>query len=317
MPLRRILITGGAGFIGSACAKEFLRRGFDVTITVHRRVPQDMPEATAVRVDLADRGALAEFLRQATPFDSVIHCAGLASDVARRGRLMQANFHAVRNLVDCLHRRPTVRLVHISTTDVYGIRDFTNANEDTPLAKRPGNAYPLSKILAEQYVCDNLPRHLYVILRPGVVHGSGDRTILPRVLAFLRSSPRAVYFGRWRGQNRWPLVNVQTVARAAVAAATKDRALGQAFNVVDPDFVSIEQYYHQVLRDHLPEKAGMKALNIPLAIAWPYAAFGTLLSKLLNRDQPLMDPSLYALRSVAANLDFSSEKLQQLLAEHI
>lgn len=317
MPQERILITGGAGFIGSACAKEFLRRGFDVTVTVHHRAPQDMPEATVVRVDLADLAALAEFLREATPFDSVIHCAGLASDVARRGRLMKANFHAVRNLVDCMHTRPMARLVHISTTDVYGIRDFTNADEDTPLAERPDNAYPLSKILAERYIRDNFPRHHYVILRPGLVHGHGDQTILPRVLAFLRSSPRVVYFGRWRGGNRWPLVDVRTVACAAVAAATKDRALGQAFNVVDPAFVTIEQYYRQVLRDHLPEKANMKTLSMPLAFAWPYAAISSLLSKLLNRDQPLMDPSLYALRSIAANLDFSSEKLQQLLAEPV
>ncbi|MFA6135504.1 MAG: NAD-dependent epimerase/dehydratase family protein [Phycisphaerae bacterium] len=313
---KRILVTGAAGFIGNACAREFLSRGFRVTAMAHRRDPQGLAGAELIRASLSDRQALAAVLAGGGPFDAVVHCAGLASDVASPARLMEANCHGTANLARCLLQVPTGRLVHISTTDVYGLRDFVDADESTPLQDNRRNGYPKSKILAEQFITTHLPADRYVLLRPGAVCGQGDTTILPRVLDFLRHSRVVVHFGRWRGSNRWPLANVRNVAKAAVLASTCDQALGQAYNVADPQVTTVEQYYRWALRTFLPDKAAIKSITVPLSVAWPYAQASTCLSRLLGRDHPLFEPSLYALYSIASNLDFSSRKLQQLFERH-
>ncbi|MFB3890877.1 MAG: NAD-dependent epimerase/dehydratase family protein [Phycisphaerae bacterium] len=313
---KRVLVTGAAGFIGNACAREFLSRGWGVAALVHRREPEGLEGAALVRGTLSDQEALGSLLAAKGPFDAVVNCAGIASDVARRSRVMEANYLAAMNLAQALERRPVGRLVHISTTDVYGLRDFTDADESTPLDGRTRQPYPRSKVLAEKAIAAALPAGRYVLLRPGVVCGPGDKSILPRVLAFLRHSPWVVHFGRWRGQNRWPLAHVRNVATAAVLAATCDGAAGQAYNVVDPAFTTVEAYCRRVLQSFLPDKARMKSISIPVWAMWPYSLASSGLSRALGRDNPLFEPSLYALRSISSNLDFSSRKLQALFAAH-
>lgn len=312
----RILVTGAAGFIGNACVREFLSRGFRVTALAHRRIPRGPQGMEMVSGSLSDRRSLASAIVQRGPFDAVVNCAGMASDVARTSRLMEANYHGVRNLVECMRQQPEGRLVQISTSDVYGIRDFVDADETTPLEDNLHQAYPRSKILAERFITATLPSNRYVILRPGAVCGPGDTTILPRVLSFLRHSRYVIHFGRWRGHNRWPLAHVRNVAKAAMLAATCDEALGQAYNVVDPKITTVEQYCRWVLRTFLPNKAAIKSLSVPLAAAWPYGLISSLASRTMGKDRPLFDPSLYALYSISSNLDFSSRKLQQLFDRH-
>ncbi len=139
---------------------------------------------------------------------------------------------------------------------------------------------------------------------------------MPRVIAFLRPSPWVVHFGPWRGCNRWPLAHVRNVAKAAFLAATCDEAAGQAYNVVDPTFTTVEEYYRWVLRTFLPDRRGIRSITVPVGLAWPYARISSLLSRAMGRLHPLLDPSLYALYSLASNLDFSSRKLQDLFARH-
>lgn len=229
---------------------------------------------------------------------------------------MEVNHHGARNLAECIARQPIGRLVHISTTDVYGIRDFVSADEDTPLEDNLHQGYPRSKILAEQAIAAILPSERRVFLRPGAVCGEQDTTILPRVIAFLRHSPFVVHFGPWRGRNRWPLAHVTNVAKAAFLAATCDETLGQAYNVVDPTFTAVEEYYRWVLSTFLPEKAGIRSIAIPLKMAWIYGEASSVLSRAMGVLHPLFDPSLYALYCLASNLDFSSRKLQDLFSRH-
>jgi nucleoside-diphosphate-sugar epimerase len=202
----------------------------------------------------------------------------------------------------------------MSTTDVYGIRDFSGAGEDTPLANNRRNPYPKYKILAEEHIRRSLPADRYVILRPAFVWGPGDTTLMPRAIAFLRASPVIVHFGPWRGHNRWPLAYVGNVARVAWAAATSDAAPGEAYNVVDPEPTSVDDYYRLLIDLFLPERSGIRSLSLPLALAWPTAALSTAVSKLLNRQHPIYDPSLYGLWHLSHSQDFSGQKAARLLA---
>lgn len=309
----RVLVTGAAGFVGGACAREFLRRGWQVVALVHRREPENLHGATIVRAAIDNPQAMRDAINSAGPLDAVINCAGRASDVGPDALFRAANYQGVTNIIAAMADAPVARLVHISTTDVYGLRDFDNADESTPFAARPSNPYPRYKIAAEQAIAASLATRQYVILRPGVVWGPGDQTILPRVVDFLRSSPRLIYFGRWRGHNRWPLAHVSNVAKAAFLAVSCDQCLGQAYNVVDPEHTTYDQYNRLVLSTCLPQRAGMKTLCLPMAAGRIIGKTSDVLTTLLRRQQPIFEPTTYALRSVSCNLDFSSAKLEQLM----
>ncbi len=316
MNCKRVLVTGAAGFIGNACAREFMERGWDVTALAHRRTPEGLDGARIIRASMADKDELLAALAGSGPFDAVINCAGRASDVGRDGEFRSANYLAVLNLIECMSPAHIGRLVHISTTDVYGIRDFQDADETTPFCNNIRNPYPKYKILAERAIVEKLSPERYAILRPAAVWGRGDTTILPRVIGFLERSPYIVHFGKWRGQNRWPLAHVRNVAIASYLAASCDDALGESYNVVDTERTTIEEYYRMVIQKCLPEKSGIKSITLPLTAGWAYGTVSSLLSNLFNLKQPLFDPSLYGLYSVSRNLDFSSRKLEDLFARH-
>jgi len=316
MGIKHALVTGAAGFVGGACARELLARGWRVTALVHRRMPQGLEGAELVRGPVTDSERLAPALAGAGPFDAVVHAAGRAADVGPRREFRRVNFLGVVNVIECMRRVGIERLVHISTTDVYGLRDFHNAGENTPFADNLRNPYPKYKILAERAVRDMLPPARYAILRPGIVWGPGDRTILPRVLAFLRASPFLLHFGRWRGHSRFPLAHVENVARAAFLAAGCDDCAGQAYNVVDPEHTTIDEYYRMVLDACLPDTPARKSLTLPFVLGWAVGQLSTAVSNALGRDRPLFDPTLYGLYTVSCNLDFSSDKLQRLFARH-
>jgi nucleoside-diphosphate-sugar epimerase len=202
----------------------------------------------------------------------------------------------------------------MSSTDVYGVRDFRGADETTPHENNRRNPYPKYKILAEAHVRRALPADRYVILRPAFVWGPGDTTVLPRAIAFLRASPVILHFGRWHGRNRWPLAYVGNVARVACAAASCDSALGQAYNVADPEPITMDEYYRLLIDLFLPQQRRKRSLTLPVALAWPAAALSTIMSNLLDRDHPVFDPSLYGLRHVTHSQDFSAAKAAGLLA---
>jgi len=309
----RVLVTGAAGFVGGACAREFLRRGWQVVALVHRREPEGLPGAMIVRAAVDDAQAVRDAIKAAGPLAAIVNCAGRASDVGPAALFRASNYQGVANIISAMANAPVGRLVHISTTDVYGLRDFHNADESTPFEASPRNPYPRYKIAAEQAIAASLTPRQCVVLRPGVVWGPGDRTILPRVVDFLRTSPRLIYFGRWRGQNRWPLAHVNNVAKAAFLAASCEECLGQAYNVVDPEHTTYDHYNRLVLSTFLPQRAGMKTLCLPMAAGRIIGKTSDILTCLLRRQQPLFDPTTYALRSVSCNLDFSSAKLEQLM----
>jgi nucleoside-diphosphate-sugar epimerase len=143
------------------------------------------------------------------------------------------------------------------------------------------------------------------------VWGAGDRTLTPRIVAFLKWSPWIVHFGRWRGRNRWPLAHVRNVARAIFLAATVQDAAGRAFNVVDDERTTIDEFYRILAGVYLPHKT-LGTVVLPFWFGQCIGAVVSGISNILNLDRPFMDPSYYALYSVSHNLDFDNGRIKAL-----
>lgn len=152
-PRMKVLVTGGAGYIGSSVSADLLRAGHEVIVYDnlshgHRRA---VPRGAEVVVgEVGDREALDRAFQRHCP-EAVMHFAALIE----AGESMQAPERYFRNntagtltLLECMLQHGLPRLVFSSTAALYGDPERTCIEEDAPL--RPTNAYGESKLLVER-----------------------------------------------------------------------------------------------------------------------------------------------------------------------
>src|SRR6266568_2480919 len=151
--MNRILVTGGAGYVGSVCCAELLSRGFSVDVvddlsTGHlEAVPQG---ATMHRFDIANAHAL-EGLLDRERFDTVFHFAAKAlipQSVINPGPFFDANVASGIAMLELCRKRGIRKFVFSSSAAVYGSPNVVPIPEDH--VKEPLNAYGESKLIFEQ-----------------------------------------------------------------------------------------------------------------------------------------------------------------------
>ena len=304
---KTVLVTGAGGFIGLNVVKEYSARGWNVIALVHNNVPNHLTELQNVQIvqgDVTNEDFMMNFYHKV---DIVAHVAGLAKDIGAYKLYKKLNFEPVKYL----SRIPNKKFVYVSSSDVYGIKDFNSADENTPLAEYPHNPYPHYKIASENWLRENC-RIPYVIIRPAAVWGEGDKTLESRVIEFLRTSPFIVHFGKWKGKNRWPLANVKNVAKTIVSVSKFNNFDNQAITIIDPKFTSIDEYYKNIAEKYFPDKT-FRNLYLPLWMGELLGIVSTATSNLLKLKEPLFDPTFYAVHHVSSNLDFKSDKMMEAI----
>lgn len=190
----RILLTGGAGYIGSHVALVLLERGDDVVVIDDfsnsspeslRRVERLTGKTLQViEADLADRAAAEAALRD-VDFDAVIHFAGLKAvgeSVSQPSRYFRTNLNSTLNLLDIMREKDVRKLVFSSSATVYGTPDagVERLDESQPVGMGITNPYGRTKAFIEQIIADvqvAWPELEAVLLRyfnPVGAHPSGE-----------------------------------------------------------------------------------------------------------------------------------------------
>jgi len=152
----KILIVGGAGYIGSHVTLELLEKGhdplvFDNLSTGHAWA---VPEERLVRGDLADKRLLADTLAQGR-FDAVMHFASfiqVGESVSDPLKYYENNVANTINLLGAMEKNGVKRFVFSSTAAVYGTPDVVPITEVARLA--PENPYGRSKLMVEKILAD-------------------------------------------------------------------------------------------------------------------------------------------------------------------
>ena len=304
---KSVLVTGAGGFVGLNTVKEYIKNGWKVFALVHNHVPGELKNLSNVEIikgDVTDP----DFVNSLNvDVDIVVHAAGLASDIGSDEIFRKINFESVKYLCTI----PKKKFIYISTTDVYGIKDFYNADENTLLCEFPCNPYPRYKIKSENWLKENCPVN-YIFIRPAAVWGNGDKTLENRFVDFLRFSPFIIHFGKWKGKNRWPLANVDNVAKTIVNVSKFDDWDNNAINIIDREKISIDDYYRKIAKKYFPDKT-YKTITLPLFVGKSFGLISTLLSNFLHKNHPVFDPTFYAVHHVSSNLDFSSDKMEKII----
>jgi UDP-glucose 4-epimerase len=158
----RLLVTGGAGYIGSVVARQLLAAGHDVAVLdslMRGHRPAVPADAEFLEVDLLDADATVAALA-GRGFDGVLHFAALAlvgESVASPERYHRGNFVASLNLLDAMRAAGVPRLVFSSTCAVYGEPEEVPISERTPTA--PVNSYGNSKLAVDRMIGDECRAH--------------------------------------------------------------------------------------------------------------------------------------------------------------
>jgi UDP-glucose 4-epimerase len=157
----RLLVTGGAGYIGSVVAAQLLDAGHQVVVldNLGRGHRAALPDgAELVEVELGDGPAVRDAL--AGGFDAALHFAALAlvpESVAHPERYWRTNVGGTLNLLDAMRAHDVERLVFSSTCATYGEPDTIPIGEDAP--ERPTNPYGASKLAVDRMISDHCAAH--------------------------------------------------------------------------------------------------------------------------------------------------------------
>src|SRR5262245_46951640 len=157
----RILVTGGAGYIGSHAVRVFLGRGHDVWVydnlsLGHRAA---VPAERLVVADLNELHHLDQILLERR-IEAVVHFATftyVGESVKDPGKYYQNNLVNTLNLMECLRRQGIGRFVFSSTAATYGTPEKVPIAEDAPQV--PINPYGASKLAVERALADYVRAH--------------------------------------------------------------------------------------------------------------------------------------------------------------
>lgn len=235
----RILVTGGAGYIGALLVPHLLQRGYRVRVVDRLLYGDAGLDAVRAHPDLelvvADFRGQATMLEATDGVDAVIHLGAIVGDTAcdlDEKRTLSTNVDATAVLADACRQRGISRFVFVSTCSVYGASDG-ELDEDSTL--NPVSLYARTKIVAEELLLAQAGiAFAPVILRLGTAYGFSPRPRFDLVVNLL--TIQALTEGRIaiHGGTQWrPFVHIDDISRALVLAleAPTERVAGQIFNI--------------------------------------------------------------------------------------
>ena len=257
--VKKILVTGGTGFIGSHLTELLLKKGYSVSCLV--RDPANLRWLSGLDVDVrAGDCMLPETLVDAVKQVSlVIHAAGLTR--ARRAREYYAVNHiGTRNILEaCARHNPAIeKFILISSLAAAG-PGVNRSPVRVGDAPRPVSDYGRSKLLAENEALAYKDKFPVVILRPSAVYGPRDRD----VYQLFQWAARGVTLEIGGGERLLNFCYVEDLANAIFLALEKRTRSGSIYFVAED-----RPYSWHEFRRALLSAGGVKALTIKI----PYTA---------------------------------------------
>jgi nucleoside-diphosphate-sugar epimerase len=184
MALKSVLVTGGAGYVGSALVPVLLQAGYNVKVLDLYLYGEDVlaavrgnPNLEEIKGDIRDRGLLEKVVLGC---DSVIHLACISNDPSfeldpELGKSI--NYDAFVDLVKVARDGGVKRFVYASSSSVYGIKEEADVTED--LSLKPLTDYSKYKALCEEVLLrERAPGFTVLVLRPSTVCGYSPRVRL-------------------------------------------------------------------------------------------------------------------------------------------
>ena len=242
MTAKRVLVTGADGFIGSHLVEELVRKGDSVRAVAYYNSfdnwgwledldPVVLEAVEIVTGDVRD----SYFVKKAVEgIDDVYHLAaliGIPYSYRNPESYVQTNVTGTLNVLQACREVGVSRLLHTSTSEVYGTAQTVPINESHPLQGQ--SPYSASKIGADQmalsfYRSFELP---VVVIRPFNTFGprQSTRAVIPTIIAQIASGKTTIKLGALKPTRDFTYVS--DTARGFIAGATATGAIGKEINL--------------------------------------------------------------------------------------
>jgi nucleoside-diphosphate-sugar epimerase len=263
--MSEILVTGGNGFVGRHVVSALLDRGDSVRVLAVPDEDASALEERGVRIHRGDIRVPSTLTPAMSGVDAVLHLAAMM-DVWRP----LADYHAVNvtgteNVCRAALAAGVRRLVHMSSSSVYGMGLGRPADEGFPLAPFR-DPYPVTKagadIVVQRMIVED--RLHAVIVRPDQIFGPGDHLHFGRMADRLRAR-KGVIVGR--GDNALPLVYVGDAVQGLLLALDNERAVGRVYNVSNDRPLTQKQLLRAIAREVGASPPGLHIPYRPLYVA--------------------------------------------------
>ena len=252
-----VLVTGGAGFLGINMARHLLARGHRVvSLDV---APFEYPERSAIREVVGDIRKRADVDTAMAGVDLVIHTAA-ALPLYKPEDIYSTDIDGLRTVLESAQAHGVKRVVHISSTAVYGIPDHHPLLEDDEL--HGVGPYGEAKVAAEA-VCEEYRKlGLCVpIIRPKSFVGPERLGVFALFYDWAKDGKNFPVLGS--GNNRYQLLDVEDLCDAIYLTATLDCAVvNDVFNIGAKEFTTLKEDYQAVL-DYAGH--GKRIVSLPAA----------------------------------------------------
>jgi len=304
------VVTGASGLLGRQLVRQLVAQGWSVKAMVRDTAGRKALEPLDLEFHACDlsRGKVDPGVFRGA--DVVIHTAAAVTDWAPWPYFLRNTIDAARGVCEALAAAGCRRLVHISTVGVYGRPRTTEPlREDQPYSSMGRwDYYTNSKIQAEEIVWGYQRQHRLdvTVVRPAMVYGPGARGLISRLIPLLRQRKLTLIGDP---QTPLPLVNAHDVASATIRAANSKAAIGEAFNVVNPEKVTQFDFFNTIAA--LVEAAPVRH-RVPYRLAYALGFASEIAARACKSERPPM-LTRYRVSLFGHARIYSTDKIQSRL----
>ncbi len=252
----RVLITGGSGYFGTVLAGQALDAGHEVRI-LDLNPPDELTDAGAevefVQADIRDRAAV----RGASEgVDVVFHNVAQVPLAKDKDLFESVNVTGTANMLLAARDAGVGKVVHTSTSAIFGIPDHNPVDETTPA--KPVEDYGKAKLQAEGLCHDAAAAGLDVtIVRPRTIMGHGRLGIMAMLFELVADGAPVFVIGS--GNNRYQFVHAIDLASACLAAGFREGST--IYNIGASEFGTMRETL-QALVDHAGTGSSVRSLPL-------------------------------------------------------
>ncbi len=236
----KVFITGASGFIGGAIAADLTAQGHDVVALSRSEMSDAAIAALGAKPVRGNLGSVAPDMLGGC--DVAVHCAAYVGDWGTLADFWTANVDGTEQLLDVAKQAGVKRFIHMGTEAVlFRGQHMRNIDETTPYPGSTPFYYSLTKGEAEKRVLaanDPAADFTAISLRPRLVWGPGDQTVLPAAIDMIEKGAFAWIGG---GKARTSTTHVHNICHAVTLLLKTGRG-GEAYFVTDDEVVTIKDF---------------------------------------------------------------------------